>query len=71
MGDVRIARFTLLVRMLVLGDIVGARGELPHGMKRDLRVVRAGLDRQIPAGRGGNQLVAVEPRQIDERLRPL
>ena len=53
-----------------LRHVVGEPGELAHGVERDLRVVGAGLDRQIAAGSRRHQLVAVEPRQIDQRLRP-
>ncbi len=45
--------------------------QLAHRMKGDLRIVGAGLDRQIAAGAGLDQLVAVEARQVDERRRPL
>ena len=44
--------------------------ELPHGMERDLGVVRAGLDRQVAAGVVRLELVAVEFGQIDQGVRP-
>ena len=39
-------------------------------MKRHLRIVRAGLDRQIATAALRHQLVAVELRQIDKCSRP-
>ena len=39
-------------------------------MERDLRVIGAGLDGQVAATALRHQLVAVEDRQIDQRLRP-
>ena len=53
-----------------LGHAIGEPGQLPDRMKRHLRIVGAGLDRQIAAGRLRRQLVAVEPRQVDQRLWP-
>ncbi len=40
-------------------------------MEGDLRIVGAGLHRQVAAGAGLDQLIAVEARQIDQRLGPL
>ena len=41
--------------------------QLPHGMESHLRIVRAGLDRQIATAAPLDQLVAVEAGQIDQR----
>jgi len=40
-------------------------------MESHLRIVGAGLDRQIAAAAGVEQLIAVEARQVHQRRRPL
>ena len=45
-------------------------GQVAHRVHRDLRVVGAGLDAQVPAAAGRVELVAGERRQVGERLRP-
>ena len=49
---------------------IGEAVEFAHRVERHLRVVGAGLHRDVAAGARGLQLVAVEFRQVDERLRP-
>ncbi len=40
-----------------------------HGVKRDLRIVRAHLDGEVPAADRGLQVIAAERRQVNERQR--
>ena len=49
---------------------IGQAGQLPDGVERDLRIVRARLNRDVPARLRGVELIAVEFRQVDERRRP-
>ena len=58
------------LRPAQLRRAVRQASELPHRVERHLRIVGAGLDRQIAAGVGLDQLVAVECRQVDQRVRP-
>ncbi len=51
-----------------LGDAVGQARQGPHGMESHLGIVRAGLDGEISARPRGDQLVAIESRQIDQGL---
>ncbi len=53
-----------------LGDLVGEPHQLPHRVEGDLRIVGAGLDRQIAAAVAFDQLVADEVRQVDQCFRP-
>ena len=43
---------------------------MAHRVEGDLRIVGAGLDREIPAGVGFDQLIAVEAGQIDQSHGP-
>ena len=55
----------------ICADAIGEAIQLAHRVKRDLRIIGAGLHRKIAAGARGLQLVAVEFGQVDQRLRPL
>ena len=44
-------------------------GQLPDGVEGDHRIVRARLDRNVPARLRGVELIAVEFRQVDEGRR--
>ncbi len=46
-------------------------GEVADGVHRDLRVVAARLDAEVAARGGGDELLAGEGRELDERCRPV
>jgi len=50
---------------------MGQSDQLANCMERDLRILGASLDRQIAAGAGLDQLVAIKGRQVNEGRRPL
>ena len=54
-----------------LDDAITEPLQFSHRMKRDERVIGAGLHRQIAARARGHELIAVEFGQIDQRLGPL
>ena len=59
------------LRPAKLGGAIGQARKLPDGVKRDLRIIGAGLNRNVASGPRGFELVAVEFRQVDKRRRPL
>ena len=50
---------------------MGQSDQLANCMERDLRILGASLDRQIAAGAGLDQLVAIKGRQVNEGRRQL
>src|SRR6202453_4930197 len=54
-----------------LARAIRQAGELADGVKRDHRIVRACLNRNVPPGARRLELIAIEFRQVDERRRPL
>ena len=55
----------------IWADAIAEPLQFPHGMERDLRIVGARLHREVAARARGLELIAVEFRQVDQRLRPL
>ena len=51
------------------GRAGGEPGQSADRMENRLRIVGAGLDRQIAAAARRDQPIAIEPRQVDERRR--
>ena len=56
------------LRPAKLRPAIGEAVEFAHCVKRDHRIVGASLNGDVAAGASGLQLVAVELRQVDERL---
>src|SRR6185437_8166379 len=52
------------LRPAYVGHAIAEPRQLPHGVERDLRIIGAGLHREIAAAAIGLELVAVEARQF-------